>query len=94
MPPWDLIYEKASSMSPPLQPDSLLSQSTICCSDKLNSFPFFIAHCDSSAPAAENAQQDPHWPWSFTGLTTPFVRQSTLAAVSSATGSASSFLYW
>ena len=33
----------------------------------------------SSAPVAENAQQDPHNPWSLTAVTAPFSRQSMLA---------------
>ena len=32
------------------------------------------------AAVAEKAQQEPHWPWSLTGVTTPLVRQSTVAA--------------
>jgi len=28
------------------------------------------------APVAEKAQHEPHWPWSFTGVTAPLVVQS------------------
>ena len=30
----------------------------------------------NSLLTAENAQQDPHWPWFLTSVTAPFVRQS------------------
>jgi len=39
--------------------------------------PLAIAHAPSIAPVDENDQQLPHWPWSFTGVTAAFVRQST-----------------
>ncbi len=36
------------------------------------------------APVVENAQQDPHCPWSFTGVTAPCVLQSTEAVFTGA----------
>ena len=36
-----------------------------------------IAQAPSMAPVAENDQQEPHCPWSLTGVTAFFVRQST-----------------
>ena len=53
-----------------------LEQSTNCCSDKLINFPFAIDQAPSNAPVDENAQQLPHCPWSFTGVTAFRVRQS------------------
>merc|ERR1719481_1248583 len=67
-------------MSPPLQPSlpySLL-QSTKFCSLRLTSSPVFLKCIASRAPVVENDQQDPHWPWSFTGVTAPRCLQSTL----------------
>ena len=35
-----------------------------------------MAYDVSKAETAEKAQQEPHWPWSFTSFTTPDSRQS------------------
>merc|ERR1719329_655373 len=74
---------KASSMLPPLQPAFCVEQSTSCCSDIEVKEPVPICHAPSMPPVVEKAQQLPHWPWSFTGVTAPWVVQSTDAASSS-----------
>merc|ERR1719158_2559477 len=66
-------------MRPPLQPEFCLEQSTNCCSLRDSKLPVAISHCPSKPPVEEKAQQDPHWPWSFTGVTAPLVDQSMLA---------------
>jgi len=48
--------------SPPLQPASTVSQSTIYYSEKLKSVPLFKNQAPSSPAVAENAQQAPHYP--------------------------------
>ena len=71
-------------MSPPLQPASVVSQLTSCCSERpvheLASFEFLIAIAPSSAPVVENDQHEPHEPWSLTGVTAPAETQSTSVA--------------
>lgn len=41
-----------------------------------------MAESDSRAPVVEKAQQDPHCPWSFTGVTSPRAVQLTLEGIS------------
>jgi len=78
MPPLEMMYLKASSMRPPLQPwlPWAWEQSTRFCSERETSLPVLRAWAPSSEPVVEKAQQEPHWPWFFTGVTTPEVRQS------------------
>ena len=66
-------------MRPPLQPSlpSAVEQSTSCYSERDSRTPDLICHLPSMAPVAEKDQQDPHCPWSLTGVTAPEVRQST-----------------
>ena len=42
---------------------SLLQQSTRFCSDSETNWPVFFLWAPSMAPVEENAQQEPHWPW-------------------------------
>merc|ERR1719198_825565 len=65
-PPWHPLQQ-------PLTP---LTQSTRSCSEKEVSL-CFSAYWPSSEAMVENAQQEPHCAWFLTGLTMPFVRQST-----------------
>mmetsp|Transcript_119649 Transcript_119649/g.290389 ORF Transcript_119649/g.290389 Transcript_119649/m.290389 type:complete len:216 (+) Transcript_119649:752-1399(+) len=65
---------------PPLQALSWWSQSTICCGASSSREWPAIALALSIDSVAEKAQQEPHWPWSFTGVTTPLSRQSRLDA--------------
>ena len=37
----------------------------------------YLYFSPSNAPVVENAQQDPHWPWSLTSVTAPWALQST-----------------
>jgi len=69
-----MMYWKAWSIQPPLQPwlPYEVEQSTSCCSDTETSLPVLIAYADSREPIAEKAQQEPQEPWSFTLFTTPF----------------------
>jgi len=66
-------------MRPPLHPSlpSSVEQSTSCYSERDSNFPDLIYHLPSIAPVEEKAQQEPHYPWSFNGVTAPEVRQST-----------------
>merc|ERR1719276_237677 len=73
---------KALSIRPPEQPSSTWSQSTNCCSLKDVSELPAIFQAPSSAPVVEKDQQDPHWPWFFTGVTAPSVVQSLVEGVS------------
>ena len=75
--PFSIAYSKALSIHPPSQPESLLSQSTICDSLKLIKLPVFFACWPSIDPTAEKAQQEPHCCWLFTGVTIPEILQST-----------------
>merc|ERR1712187_276180 len=81
--PFDFKKLKPLSINPPWQPASTLSQSTSCCSLKLGRALPAIFHAPSVEPVVEKAQQLPHWPWFFTGVTAPLVVQSTEAAVTS-----------
>ena len=73
-----MMYWKAKSMRPPLQPMSWAwSQETSCCSERETSLPEAMAFTPSTAPVLEKDQQEPHWPWFFTSVTAPFSRQST-----------------
>ena len=54
-----------------------LLQSMRFCSERLTSFPVALWCIASRAPVVEKDQQDPHWPWFFTGVTAPFSLQST-----------------
>merc|ERR1719285_859872 len=56
-------------MEPPLQEP--WPQSTICCSERLYRVLWEFIHMPFMAPVAEKAQQEPHWPWFFTGVTLP-----------------------
>jgi hypothetical protein len=47
-----------------------------CSSDNSVKLPFLITHASSAEPVAEKAQQDPHYPWSFTEVTAFFFGQS------------------
>merc|ERR1712080_228587 len=47
------------------------SKSTSCCSLRLTLCPMPSFHMPSRAPVDEKAQQLPHWPWFFTGVTRP-----------------------
>ena len=73
-------YLKAVVIRPPWQPVEvplpLSVQSVTCCSEKERSVPLAIWKRPSKAPTAENAQHEPQPPWSFTGVTAPFERQS------------------
>lgn len=53
-------------------------QSTMACSERVKFalIPFLIAYADSIAPVVEKVQQDPHCPWSLTGVTLFVVLQS------------------
>jgi hypothetical protein len=61
-------------------------QSTSCCSDSDVRVPVFRKTEPSVEPVVEKAQHEPHWPWSFTGVTAPLSVQSTDV------GSASTFV--
>nr|CAB3481713.1 unnamed protein product [Digitaria exilis]CAB3483790.1 unnamed protein product [Digitaria exilis] len=64
--------------APPLHPAlAFVSQSTSCCSDSEVRFLVLMALTPSTAAIVENAQHEPHWPWSLTSVTAPFWRQST-----------------
>merc|ERR1719240_45452 len=64
-------------MRPPWQPSlPFLEQSTSCCSLNETRPPPAICQAPSKEPVVLNAQQLPHWPWSFTGVTAPCVPQS------------------
>jgi len=39
-----------------------------------------IWNAPSVEPVVEKAQQEPHWPWFFTGVTAPLATQSTEAS--------------
>lgn len=52
-------------------------QATSYWTDNFSSIPSEIDLNPSRPPAAENAQQDPHIPWFYTGVTAPFLAQST-----------------
>ena len=75
---------------------SLLAQSTSCCSERLTSSPVLIWWAASRAPVAEKVQQEPHWPWSFTGVTAPSSLQSQLSGAEAklAEGRKSDPLHW
>ena len=49
-------------MTPPLQPLLLVSQSKSYCAENSYNFPVSINYAPSIAPAAENAQFEPHKP--------------------------------
>ena len=84
MPPFQMIQSIASFMSPPRQPAlPFFAHDTSSCSESSTSLPVAIAFADSMAPVTLNDQQDPQEPWFFTGVTTPFARQSTLSGRSS-----------
>ena len=53
------------------------TQSTSCYSEKLISYPDFIAHELSKTPVVEKAQHEPQLPWSLIGVTFPALTQST-----------------
>ena len=59
----------AFSGSPPLQPESNLSQSTNSCSENESNLPWWILYWPSTLPVTLKAQHDPHCPWSFTFVT-------------------------
>jgi len=63
-------------MRPPEQPESVVSQETSSCSDREVRVLPARNHWPSMPWVVENAQQEPHWPWFFTGVTAPFLRQS------------------
>ena len=48
-----------------------LSQSTRFCSEREIRSPPLICRAPSRAPVVEKDQQEPHWPWSLTGVTAP-----------------------
>jgi hypothetical protein len=50
-------------------------QSTRFDSESETRFPVETKWAPSSDPVEENAQHDPHCPWSFTGVTAPLVTQ-------------------
>ena len=79
-PPNFFTYWKAESMMPPLHPAAPFTwqHETICCSEKETSLPVEIWWTPSMEPVALNVQHEPHWPWFFTGVTAPFLRQSTV----------------
>jgi len=78
-------YSKAWSINPPKHPMFPWSneQSTNYYSDKdgKSTFPN-KNYALSIDPVAENAQQDPHYPWSLTGVTAFLVLQSTSSNIS------------
>lgn len=57
-----VTYLYALSGSPPLQPESKVSQSTSSCSENSCKFPFLMAFNPSIFPITLNAQHDPHDP--------------------------------
>jgi hypothetical protein len=54
-----------------------VEQSTSYYSEKLPTVPVLSPIKDSDDPVVEKAQQDPHYPWFFTGETIPLVTQLT-----------------
>lgn len=69
-------YYKALFPSPPPQPPLYVSQSIEYCSESASRTPVEIAYDDSVFAAVANDQQEPHAPWSLTGLTTKRLCQS------------------
>ena len=65
-------------LQPPVPPQLLgfCVHASSSCSEKTSSLPDAMATADSVVSAAENDQQPPQPPWSLTGVTTPFSRQS------------------
>lgn len=47
------------------------AQSSNYCSDKSISCPYFIKFADSNIAEVENAQHEPHYPYSLIGVTMP-----------------------
>lgn len=74
-----MMYSYASKGHPPPQPKfpSCLVQSTRFCSESDTNLPEARACWPSRTPVVEKAQHEPQPPWSLTGVTTPFVLQST-----------------
>ena len=69
-------YWNALSMIPPPHPllPYLAEQSMSCCSDRDRRDPVAWKNAASVAPTALKAQQPPHDPWFFTGVTAPLSR--------------------
>jgi len=66
-------------LHPPVPPHykELSVQEVTYCVDNSISFPFLcMAAADSITSVVAWAQQEPQWPWSFTGVTTPSFLQS------------------
>lgn len=84
-----MMYWKASSIRPPLQPwlPSAPEQSTSCCSDSDGRVPVLRNEMPSTEPVVEKAQHEPHWPWSLMGVTAPLASQSTDAGGAAACSS-------
>ena len=67
----------AEIVSPPMQPRLVRSHETICCGASVYVTASSRIASDSICSVALKAQHDPHCPWFITGVTAPFVRQST-----------------
>ena len=81
--------------SQPPEPPQLFGlgmQSTSSCGASTGSVPVAMNTADSIDCVAENAQHEPQPPWSFVGVTAPFVRQSTEAGRSAGVMPASNFM--
>jgi len=58
------VYSKAQNGQPPSHPwfPYFYEQSTNCCSEKDNKFPFLMKLIPSKVPVVEKAQHEPHCP--------------------------------
>merc|ERR1719310_1406886 len=87
------IHLNALSMRPPWQPwlpDEEAHDTRSCSEKEVSGLPA-IWYAPSTDPVVEKAQQEPHWPWFFTGVTAPLATQSTESAVAS--GMTTTFLF-
>lgn len=59
-----------------------VEQSTNYYSENESNLPVAKKWAPSKDPVVENAQHEPHYPWSLTAVIAPFVLQSTVVAAS------------